>query len=127
MDNNNALVSLNTREEFIDNIKKWVVADTQLKIVNEKTKKLREYKNNLTDNITKYIEDKNIKTTKIQISDGELRFYNKKEYSPLSFTYIEKCLAEIIPEQSHVEYIIEYLKENRETTNEMDIRRVYNK
>jgi hypothetical protein len=127
MDNNNALVSLNTREEFIDNIKKWVVADTQLKIVNEKTKKLREYKNNLTDNITKYIEDKNIKTTKIQISDGELRFYNKKEYSPLSFTYIEKCLAEIIPEQSHVEYIIEYLKEHRETTNEMDIRRVYNK
>jgi hypothetical protein len=127
MDNNNTLVCSNTREEFIENIKKWVVADSQLKIVNEKTKKLREYKNNLTDSITKYIEDKNIKTTKIQISDGELRFYNKKEYSPLTFTYIEKCLAEIIPEQSHVEYIIEYLKENRETTNEMDIRRVYNK
>ena len=60
----------------------------------------------------------------IKISDGELRIYEKKEYSPLTYSYIEKCLAKIIPDETHVEYIIQYLKENREVTINQDIKRI---
>lgn len=112
-----------SREQFIENVKKWVLIDSQLKIVNEKTRKMRTIKNGLTDEICIYMTENNIKNNKISISDGELKIYEKKEYSQLTFGYIEKCLAEIIPEKTNVEYIINYLKEKREITVSNDIRR----
>ena len=30
---------INNKEEFIENIKEWVMLDSQMKIINEKTKK----------------------------------------------------------------------------------------
>ena len=78
-----------------ENITLWVLLDTQLKTINEKTKKMREKKNELSQNICKYIIDNNIKN-KIKIKDGEhlaeIRMYDKKEYSALNFGYIESCL-----------------------------------
>jgi hypothetical protein len=112
-----------SREQFIENVKKWVLIDSQLKIVNEKTRKMRTIKNGLTDEICIYMTENNLKNNKISISDGELKIYEKKEYSQLTFGYIEKCLAEIIPEKTNVEYIINYLKEKREITVSNDIRR----
>lgn len=51
----------------------------------------------------------------------------KKEYSPLTYTYVEKCLGELINDKKQVEYIIQYIKNNREITNTYDIRRNYDK
>jgi len=51
----------------------------------------------------------------------------KKDYKPLTFTYVEKCLREIINDNNHVEYIIKYLKENREVTITPDIKRISSK
>jgi hypothetical protein len=113
--------------DFVENIKKWVQADSQLKLVNEKAKQLRDIKYGLTDNILDYIESNNLKTNNIGISDGELIFYEKKSQTPLSFAYIEECLENIIPDKTKIEYIIDYLKDNREVTATTDIRRVYNK
>lgn len=110
------------REQFIEQIKKWVVIDEQLKIVNDKTKKLREMKNSLSNEICNYVDTNNI-TNKITITDGELTIFEKKEYSSLTYNYIEKCLAEIIGDKRKVEYIISYLKENREIKINKDIRR----
>ena len=62
---------------------------------------------------------------KIEISDSVLSYYEKTETSSLSYTYLEKKLAEIIPEKEQVEYIIKYLKDNRETKKIPDLRRVY--
>jgi len=108
------------KQQFIENVQKWVLIDTQLKIINEKTKKLRDMKHGLTDEICNYTKEKSM--SKIGISDGELRIYDKKEYTPLSFGYIETCLANIISDKSQVDYIIKYLKENRETSTSPDIR-----
>jgi hypothetical protein len=121
----------NIKERFTENVQQWVTIDTQLLLLNEKTKKLREQKNRLSNEITSYMKEKintqeNMKP-KIQISDGELRIYNKKEYTPLSFTYIEKCLVEIIPDKSHVEYILQHLKNKREVKDELDIKRIFTK
>jgi len=138
MDNNNTdkqskeiktspIEKTSPKEKFIENIKNWVLADTQLKSINEKTKKIREYKTNITEEIVDYMKTNDITNSKIKITDGTLSIYNKKEYTTLSFTYLEKCLADIIPDKSHIEYIIHYLKEHREIKEELDIRRMYNK
>jgi uncharacterized protein YllA (UPF0747 family) len=123
--NGNVIVK-QPRSQFIENVQKWVLVDSQLKVVNEKTKKMREMKNTLSDEICKYMNENNLNNKKIGITNGELRMVEKKDYSPLSYGYIEKKLQEIIPDKSHVEYIIQYLKDKREITLSQELRGNYN-
>ena len=122
MQSDNTSLITPSKTSLIENVQKWVLIDTQLKIINEKTKRLREMKNVTTKTICEYMKSQT--TNQIGITDGELRIYDKKEYSPLTFSYIESRLSEIIPEKDNVEYIIRYLKEKREITNVKDIRRI---
>jgi hypothetical protein len=119
------IVPINPKQQFIENVKTWVLMDSQIKIINEKTKKIRESKHQLTESICEYMKESNLLENKIGITDGELRVYEKKEYSPLSYTYIEKCLAEIIHDKKQLDYIIQYLKQKREITTSLDIKRTY--
>jgi hypothetical protein len=119
-------IVVNSKQQLIDDVQKWVLLEGKLKEVNEKVKGMRDMKNQLTRNITEYMKSNNLKSN-IEISDGELRFYEKKEYSALTYSYIEKCLKDIIADEKQVEYIIKYLKENREQTMSTDIKRFYNK
>ncbi len=112
-----------TKAQLINDVQRWVLADTQLKQLTEKIKQMREVKSAANANIMLYMKQTNYNGN-IKISDGELRIYEKKEYSPLTYSYIEKCLAKIIPDETHVEYIIQYLKDNREVTTNQDIKRI---
>lgn len=120
-------MSITNKTELIENIRKWVTIDSQLKIVNEKTKAMRKMKSELSENICNYKSNTNMKTNKISISDGALSFYEKKEYSPLTYTYVEKCLGELIHDKKQVEYITQYMKDSREVTITNEIRRTYDK
>lgn len=113
------------KQQFVDNIQKWVVLEKQLKLVHEKTKEIRESKNALTQDICEYIKTRNLST--IEISDGELKVFEKREYSPLTFKYIEECLGKIVSDADQVEYIMNYLKKNREIKTSADLKRTYQK
>lgn len=116
-----------SKDILINNIKNWVAIDTQLKNINEKTRIIRNTKNELTKEICNTIENSNMKNKKITITDGSLSVYEKKDYEPLTYNYIEKCLKQIIAEEESVDYIIQYIKDNRNVTTISDIRRTYNK
>jgi hypothetical protein len=113
------------KDSFTDHVKRWVLLDTQLKMIHEKTKALRESKHTSAAIICEYMQNHDLKNKKIEIHDGDLKIYDKKEYSPLTYSYIEQCLDKIISNKSQVEYIIKYLKDNREITTVPDIRRTY--
>ena len=117
-------IVVNTKAEFIENVRQWAYLDSQIKLVNEKMKKIREKKALLSENICSYAAENEAIENKIKITDGELRIYEKKEYSPLTFGYIEKQLIKIIQDETKVEFIINYLKDNREITTSKDIRRI---
>jgi hypothetical protein len=123
----NIIEQIQTKPEFIEKVKKWVVMDSQLKIVNEKTKQLREMKSQLNHQICDFMNNHNLAQNKITISDGELRLHEKKEYSTITFGYIQRCLADLIKDDTQVEFIIQYLKDNREITTSSDIKRTYKK
>jgi len=74
------IVPINPKQQFIENVKTWVLMDSQIKIINEKTKKIRESKHQLTESICEYMKESNLLENKIGITDGELRVYEKKEY-----------------------------------------------
>ena len=111
------------KTKFIENIQKWVKLDSQIKTVNDKIRKARELKTQLLNNIVEYVESNKLEATKIEISDGELRFYEKREYQPITFTYIEESLGKLIADKKQVDCIMNYLRENREITLSTDIRR----
>ena len=123
----NIIEQIQTKPEFIEKVKKWVVMDSQLKIVNEKTKQLREMKSQLNHQICDFMNNNKLAQNKITISDGELRLHEKKEYSTVTFGYIQRCLADLIKDDTQVEFIIQYLKDNREITTSSDIKRTYKK
>jgi DNA primase catalytic subunit len=125
-EDNHAQLTCVNREEFIENIKKWITIDSQLKTVNEKTKKMRDIKNELSEKICNYKDNNAINNT-IKITDGELRFYQKKEQTPLSFGYIENCLEQILTDQTQIDFVMDYIKDNREVNIITDIKRIYHR
>jgi hypothetical protein len=121
------LIVQNEKKLFVENVQKWLLYEQQLKLVSDKSKQIRESKNKVTEFIIEYMEKNKLTQNKIKISDGELRVHEKKEYAPLTYAYLEECLAELIPDKEHVEYILNYLKNNRETKISKEIRRIQNK
>jgi hypothetical protein len=116
-------LSQSTRKIFVENVQKWVLYDQQLKSIQEKTKTMRLAKRELSDSICKYMIENGLEKNKIKLSNGEMRIGEKKEYSTLTFSYIEECLAKIIPEKDHVDFIIEYLKSHREIKTVQELQR----
>jgi len=122
--NNSSSLITSPSKKFQENIQKWAVLENQIKTVNEKMKVIRENKNKLTDEICEYIKTNNLYEKNIELSDGVLKMYEKKDYSPLTYTYIEESLNKIISNKEHVEYIIKYLKENRQIKTSSDIKKL---
>jgi hypothetical protein len=127
MNTNTGNTNTNISNNLVDNIKTWVQYDSQLKILSEKSKEIREKKGEIQTMILEQLKTKNMEKTVIEIGDGELKMVSKKEYPSLTFQYIEGCLTEIIPNPEHVNYIIEYLKSHREIKDTIDLRRIYKK
>jgi len=121
--NNSQIIPVSQKQEFVQNIQKWALLDVQLKKINEKTKEYRDYKHKLSESICTYLHENNLQNTKIEITNGEIKLYDKKDYSPLTFTYIEDCLAKLITDKSQVDFIIQYLRDNREVTSSPELRR----
>jgi hypothetical protein len=126
--NNNQLVlAPNSQKQFVENVKKWVLYDQQLKLIKEKSDKIRDMKHVLGSAICTYMDENNLSQNEIEITNGKLKVYEKKEYSPLTFSYIEQSLAKIITDKSHIQFIIQYLKENREIKTSTDLKSIYKK
>jgi len=115
-----------SRNDIKNDISQWVLLDSQLKIIHEKTKKLRERKQELSERICNYVKQHNM-NNKIKIKEGDnnatLHIYEKREYPALTYGFLEECLKKIIHSEEEVEYIIEFLKSNREITTTVDIRK----
>jgi hypothetical protein len=113
----------NNTKMFETNIQKWVSLDNQLKLLQEKTKELREQKQTLNKKIIEYTEQNNLSNATIQISDGKLKCVNTKVTAPITYKFLEKSLGEIISNPHQVEQIMNYLKEKRESKMISEIRR----
>jgi len=123
--NINGMISPQSNE-LQNYIQKWVAVDNQLYLLQEKTKKMREWKKKLTEKITGELQEKGWENKIFEIPDGELKLQEKTEYSTLSFGYIEECLSELIPDETQVDFVMDYLREHREIKTVLDIRRKKN-
>ena len=61
----------------MDNVKKWVLCDQQLKLIKEKSDNIRDMKHVLSSAICTYMEDNNLSKNEIEITGGKLKIYEK--------------------------------------------------
>lgn len=112
--NHQVTVSQKERPKFEDYVKKYIEVDNEIESLQERLKTMRDWKRKLNGVIVKHLEEQKLTDHTLEVNDGTLRYYEKKEYSSMTFTYIEKCLHDMIPEQEQVKYVIQYLKDNRD-------------
>ena len=106
-------------------IKRWVELDNKIKESSEEVRDIRTEKSIINDEILEIVEEKQLGKATVNISDGKLRFVAAKHTTPLTLTYVEKCLGELITNTKQVEQIMTYIKKNRETKTTTEIKRVY--
>jgi hypothetical protein len=116
-------VSISDSESLEKSIQKWVLVDNQLQILQEKIKTMREWKKKMSEKVVLQMNEKGIQHRIISIPDGELSIQEKKEYSSLSYGYIEECLQKIIKDKDQIDYILDVLRENREIKIIKEIKR----
>ena len=121
-----ASASANMISAFDKQIQKWIELDNKLKKINNEIKTTREMKNDLEASIMDIVANKKLLNTSISTTDGRLRFIETKSSNPLSLTFVEQCLHEIIPNASQVQHILKYIKEKREIKINPEIKRYYN-
>ena len=115
------------KNAFHENIKKWTLLDSRIKVINEKTKEMREMRNRIECDIVRHLEENNMTHRKISVNDCELKIVEKKEYGTLTYSYIEECLGKLIPDKSQVDYVIQYIKDNRPVKTVKELRSAVNK
>ena len=110
---------------FEDNVKNWVSIDNQMKILNEKTKELRDKKNKMEESIMAYVITNKLTNAVVNISDGKLKFVTTKQTSPLTLKFVDECLNKCIKSEEQVKQIMNYIKASRENKFTPDIKRYY--
>jgi Family of unknown function (DUF5760) len=109
--------------DFDEQIKQFVTYDNQLKLLNDKMKDIREKRNLLSDSIMAYVEENDLTSSPIEISDGSIKYHTKKEQQPLTYKYLETALPQIIKNPEQVKMIIDFLKKNREVKTVSELKR----
>ena len=98
-------------------IEEWKKIDNEMKRMNEYLNKLKEKKTKIHDKIISYAKHK-------PIIQYKLKFITNKSYQPLTFSYINKCLQELIKREDQVTQIINYIKQKREIKVNEDIKQL---
>ena len=111
---------------FQDSIKKWVHLDTKIKKLNDDIKEIRNEKNKMSENIIHFVDDNQLSSSTIKISDGKLKFTETKQTAPITLKFLESCLLETIGDEDKVAQLINHIKERRETKLIPEIKRYYN-
>ena len=111
---------------FDQHIKEWVLLDNQLKILNEKVKEVREKRQVINNSIIEHVSKNNSFHTNINLPDGKLKFAQTNSATPLTFKYVEKCLGEVIRNETQVKQILDYIRSKREIKSIYEIKRFYN-
>ena len=110
---------------FENNIQQWVQVDNKLMAINEQSKLLREKRKLLEKSITDHAKVNNMNDTTIKINDDRIKCIDTKIHEPLTFKYLEKSLSEIIPNETQVKRIMEYIKQHRTTKIVPEIKRIF--
>ena len=105
-----------------EKLKKWIKIDSIIEEKNNEIKQLRQVKTNLNNDLLILIEENNLQNSTFRINNNNIRYATSKQTSPITLKYLEKCLNDLFDNESQIERIMNYIKENRQTKIVTDIK-----
>lgn len=100
---------------FKTDVYRWRQLNSLIQTKSEELKDLRKEKTEIDKRIMTYMEKYKVADKPIRIGqEEEITIVEKREYGTLSFGYIEESLDKILTNRDHVDFIIGYLRDNRE-------------
>lgn len=109
---------------FQKQIKEYINIEDEIEQLNAKMKLLREQKQKVHQNISSTIVKNQWMNKNIQMDNYKLCMVEKKQYSSITFSYLEETLHKIIPDENELKYLMKYLKDNRSVKNINELRYV---
>lgn len=104
---------MNTKEELVENIKKWVSYDTEMKNLQKTLKEIREKKKILTKSLIDVMKNHEIDC--FDINDGKLLYTKNKVKTPLNKNNLMIALEKYFEnEKINVEDVTKFILDNRE-------------
>ena len=104
---------MNTKEELVENIKKWVSYDYEIKNLQKSMKEIREKKKELTKTLIDVMKNHEIDC--FDINDGKLLYTKNKVKTPLNKNNLMIALEKYFENESvNVEDVTNFILDNRE-------------
>ena len=104
---------MNTKEELVDNIKKWVGYDSEIKNLQKSMKEIREKKKELTKKLIDVMKNHEIDC--FDINDGKLLYTKNKVKTPLNKNNLMIALEKYFENETvNVEDVTKFILDNRE-------------
>lgn len=105
---------------FAQHVKTLLQLDKEIHTLQDQLRDLRQQKQKTEEDIMATMVERKWKTIDVG-NKCILTMAEKKHYSSLSYTYLEKTLSQIIPDKAQIDYVIKYLKDHRETKMRQEI------
>jgi len=103
-------------------VQQYLQLDEELQEIQNQQKELREKRTQVQTRIIDYMRDNDLEHRTLKTGKTQLSIISRKQYSAISFSYLDKMLRNIIPDTSQIPSILQYLKENREVKVVSEIR-----
>ncbi len=104
---------MNTKEELVENIKKWVSYDYEIKNLQKSMKEIRVKKKELTKSLIDVMKNHEIDC--FDINDGKLLYTKNKVKTPLNKNNLMIALEKYFENESiNVEDVTNFILDNRE-------------
>ena len=110
-------------DDFTSNIKKWIEYDNQISQLNKSIKSIRNTRTQISQEITKHIEQHNLMKTKFNLSDGYIKYSKTNQTAPLTFKFIFACLKQYFNDAELAATVCAFIKNNREKTLNISLKR----
>ena len=107
---------------FETSVKEWILVDKEMRELNAKMHELRAKRNELDAQIITHSENRNAKTFKY--GDVKMRVVNTNTAESLTFKYLEKCLSDMVKNETQVKQMIEYIKQTRSIKQSTHVERI---
>ena len=89
---------MNTKEELVDHIKKWIEYDSEIKTLQKTLKEKREKKKNLTSTLIDVMKNHEIDC--FDVNDGKILYTKNKIKAPINKNNLLKTLQDYFSDNS---------------------------
>lgn len=105
-----------------EKINELIQIENELKIITDKGSTLKEQKQTIEKDIKELMVKENLTDKVLVLQNKKIKYNEHKTYQSYSFHYLEEKLKELMDDNNNVNYILNYLKQNRKTNINSEIK-----